>query len=49
MRSARVPTRRTPTGICLPSGSNLSTEQQDRVIAHLRLVLKKDEVNRALV
>ena len=37
------------TGICLPSGSNLSTEQQDRVIAHLRLVLKKDEVNRALV
>ncbi len=37
------------TGICLPSGSNLSTEQQDRVIAHLRLVLEKDEVNRALV
>ena len=37
------------TGICLPSGSNLSTEQQDRVIAHLRLVLKKDEVNSALV
>jgi dTDP-4-amino-4,6-dideoxygalactose transaminase len=37
------------TGLCLPSGSNLSTEQQDRVIAHLRLVLEKDEVNRALV
>lgn len=37
------------TGICLPSGSNLSPEQQDRVIAHLRLVLEKDEVNRALV
>lgn len=37
------------TGICLPSGSNLSTEQQERVIAHLRLVLEKDEVARALV
>ena len=36
-------------GLCLPSGSNLSTEQQDRVIAHLRWVLEKDEVNRALV
>ena len=37
------------TGVCLPSGSNLSEEQQDRVIAHLRLVLEKDEVSRALV
>lgn len=37
------------SGICLPSGSNLNTEQQNRVIAHLRLVLEKDEVNRALV
>lgn len=37
------------TGVCLPSGSNLTTEQQDRVIAHLRLVLQKDEVTRALV
>jgi dTDP-4-amino-4,6-dideoxygalactose transaminase len=37
------------TGVCLPSGSNLSSEQQDRVIAHLRLVLEKDEAARALV
>lgn len=27
------------SGICLPSGSNLSEEQQDRVIAHLRHTL----------
>ena len=37
------------TGVCLPSGSNLSTEQQDRVISHLRLMLDKDGVSRALV
>lgn len=27
------------TGVCLPSGSNLTLEQQERVIAQLRLVL----------
>jgi dTDP-4-amino-4,6-dideoxygalactose transaminase len=27
------------TGLCLPSGSNLTEEQQDRVIAHLRRTL----------
>lgn len=32
------------TGICLPSGSNLSQDQQDRVIAHLRLALDAGEV-----
>lgn len=37
------------TGVCLPSGSNLSVEQQDRVISHLRLMLEKDGVSRALV
>ena len=28
------------SGICLPSGSNLSEEQQDRVVDHLRDALK---------
>ncbi len=37
------------TGVCLPSGSNLSEEQQDRVIAHLRRVLSQAEYRRALV
>jgi dTDP-4-amino-4,6-dideoxygalactose transaminase len=37
------------TGVCLPSGSNLTEEQQDRVIAHLRLVLTSQEERRALV
>ena len=37
------------TGVCLPSGSNLSEEQQDRVIAHLRRVLSQPEDRRALV
>lgn len=37
------------TGVCLPSGSNLSEEQQDRVIAHLRRVLSQPEDHRALV
>lgn len=37
------------TGVCLPSGSNLTPEQQDRVIAHLRLVLTAQEESRALV
>ena len=37
------------TGVCLPSGSNLSEEQQDRVIAHLRRVLSQAEDRRALV
>jgi dTDP-4-amino-4,6-dideoxygalactose transaminase len=36
------------TGICLPSGSNLTEAQQERVIAHLRLVLGKAEVSNAL-
>ncbi len=36
------------TGICLPSGSNLSEEQQDRVIAHLRHALLMIEDSRAL-
>jgi len=27
------------TGVCLPSGSNMSAEQQDRVIEHLRRAL----------
>ena len=35
------------SGICLPSGSNLSEEQQDRVIDHLRHVLKTVEGQRA--
>jgi dTDP-4-amino-4,6-dideoxygalactose transaminase len=35
-------------GICLPSGSNLSEEQQDRVIDHLRHALKTVEGQRAL-
>jgi len=29
------------SGICLPSGSNLSEDQQDRVISHLRQALKQ--------
>jgi dTDP-4-amino-4,6-dideoxygalactose transaminase len=37
------------TGVCLPSGSNLTEEQQDRVIAHLRLVLTSQKERRALV
>lgn len=37
------------TGVCLPSGSNLSEEQQDRVITHLRRVLSQPEDRRALV
>ncbi len=37
------------TGVCLPSGSNLTPDQQSRVIAHLRLVLEAGEVKRALV
>ncbi len=37
------------TGVCLPSGSNLTEEQQSRVIAHLRLVLSSREDRRALV
>lgn len=37
------------TGVCLPSGSNLTEEQQNRVIAHLRLVLTSQEERRALV
>jgi dTDP-4-amino-4,6-dideoxygalactose transaminase len=37
------------TGVCLPSGSNLTQEQQERVIAHLRLVLSQQEERRALV
>ncbi|MFN3440378.1 MAG: aminotransferase class I/II-fold pyridoxal phosphate-dependent enzyme [Acidovorax sp.] len=37
------------TGVCLPSGSNLSEEQQNRVIAHLRRVLSQPEAHRALV
>lgn len=37
------------TGVCLPSGSNLTQEQQERVIAHLRLVLSQQEARRALV
>ncbi len=36
------------TGICLPSGSNLSEEQQDRVIDHLRHALMMIEGSRAL-
>ena len=36
------------SGICLPSGSNLSEEQQDRVIDHLRHVLKTVEGQRAI-
>lgn len=35
------------TGICLPSGSNLSEEQQDRVIDHLRHALMMLEDYRA--
>jgi dTDP-4-amino-4,6-dideoxygalactose transaminase len=27
------------SGVCLPSGSNLSEEQQDRVVTHVRRVL----------
>lgn len=34
-------------GICLPSGSNLSEEQQDRVIDHLRHVLLMAEAGHA--
>lgn len=34
-------------GVCLPSGSNLSEEQQDRVIDHLRHVLLMKEDRRA--
>jgi dTDP-4-amino-4,6-dideoxygalactose transaminase len=37
------------TGVCLPSGSNLTEEQQSRVIAHLRLVLTSREERSALV
>jgi len=37
------------TGVCLPSGSNLTEDQQNRVIAHLRLVLSSQEECRALV
>ena len=37
------------TGVCLPSGSNLTEEQQNRVIAHLRLVLASRKEHRALV
>uniref|UniRef100_UPI003568C86D DegT/DnrJ/EryC1/StrS family aminotransferase n=1 Tax=Hydrogenophaga sp. TaxID=1904254 RepID=UPI003568C86D len=36
------------TGVCLPSGSNLSEEQQDRVIDHLRRALSQAESDRAL-
>ena len=36
------------TGLCLPSGSNLSEAQQDRVIAHLRRVLTSSLDTRAL-
>ncbi|RYX97708.1 MAG: CBS domain-containing protein [Comamonadaceae bacterium] len=36
------------SGICLPSGSNMSEEQQDRVIDHLRHVLLMAEGARAL-
>jgi dTDP-4-amino-4,6-dideoxygalactose transaminase len=37
------------TGLCLPSGSNLTPEQQDRVIAHIRLVLDPAEGRRERV
>ena len=37
------------SGVCLPSGSNLTEDQQNRVIAHLRLVLSSQEECRALV
>lgn len=37
------------TGLCLPSGSNLTAEQQDRVIAQLRLVLSAQDRNHVLV
>ena len=46
---ADVSRRLFETGVCLPSGSNLSEEQQDRVIAHLRRVLSQPEDRRALV
>lgn len=36
------------SGVCLPSGSNLSPEQQDRVIAHLRLLLAAQKGHHAL-
>lgn len=36
------------SGVCLPSGSNLSEEQQDRVIDHLRHVLMMIEDRHAL-
>lgn len=36
------------TGLCLPSGSNLSEVQQDRVIAHLRRALSSSVDTRAL-
>ncbi|RYF49697.1 MAG: pyridoxal phosphate-dependent aminotransferase [Comamonadaceae bacterium] len=45
---ADVSARLFKTGICLPSGSNLSEEQQDRVIDHLRHVLLMAEGARAL-
>ena len=35
------------SGVCLPSGSNMSEEQQDRVIAHLRHALATAEERRA--
>lgn len=37
------------TGVCLPSGSNLSEAQQDRVISQLRRILSSPEDRRALV
>lgn len=37
------------TGVCLPSGSNLSEAQQDRVISHLRRILLSPEDRCALV
>jgi dTDP-4-amino-4,6-dideoxygalactose transaminase len=43
-----VSSRLFQTGVCLPSGSNLSEAQQDRVIAHLRRALAAAEERCAL-